>query len=617
MNIYLIILAVLVLGVLGFVLYKALHAPKEQAKNFADDHFRVDSLVESLRERVNAELNVDYTTLNIPVSEIRKREENRALLAKNTRECCLGDAGEREFVKETLKDWLQKYEGINSLTINKVIPFDRPDKMTAQDKFEYMYTLFKREYSTRVFDHMTKAFADAGWENFNKPDISATGEFFTEDDVEKAWEMLELEGGYNDQLETVVQRIYQKMYGHDVADNLISDESIDAVQAGTGGKTRVDFNYLAEIQAKDQEASDLDKVVMVNEIVFIIFHGRLIRVAFLAFDSYRTLERVTKNIYQYHTRVALSQKDPMLQSSLKNNSRVMVWRPPTCQSYGFIVRKFESVTASDIHSLFRDNGADDIITFMQMLVRSELNFVISGDPSCGKTTTLKALIKEIPDNYNIRTVETTFELDLNNLYPLKNVLAQQERGDYTVYDAITATKKLDTDVLILGELNEPRVASAYMQISQSGSKMCITTLHHESTRALIDYLVNALVIEIKDAKVAEKQILNVLYFDIHQAKDSNGHHYIDRITEVVPKEHKPYSKLIDTATREYYERSTDDQTFDTVDIFRFNRDTMTYEVVGMISERAKKKMRKVLGAEQTQMLLEMLERKKIPDTRAI
>ena len=51
----------------------------------------------------------------------------------------------------------------------------------------------------------------------------------------------------------------------------------------------------------------------------------------------------------------------------------------------------------------------------------------------------------------------------------------------------------------------------------------------------------------------------------------------------------------------------------TMDIFRYNKETSTYEVVGMISDRSQKKMRKVLGDEQTQKLLEFLERRKIPD----
>ena len=47
---------------------------------------------------------------------------------------------------------------------------------------------------------------------------------------------------------------------------------------------------------------------------------------------------------------------------------------------------------------------------------------------------------------------------------------------------------------------------------------------------------NALVCEwgISDIAVAEKQVVDSINFDIHMIHDTNGHHYIERITQIIP-----------------------------------------------------------------------------------
>ena len=68
--------------------------------------------------------------------------------------------------------------------------------------------------------------------------------------------------------------------------------------------------------------------------------------------------------------------------------------------------------------------------------------------------------------------------------------------------------------------------------------MAITTLHHETTQKLIEYMRNALVSElgISDTIIAEKQVVDSINFDIHMIHDVNGHHYIERITQIVSQD---------------------------------------------------------------------------------
>ncbi len=270
----------------------------------------------------------------------------------------------------------------------------------------------------------------------------------------------------------------------------------------------------------------------------------------------------------------------MLQATLKNNSRVVVARPPVSDSWTFYVRKFTSSDAKKIESLITDKNADKVIEFLKNIVKSECNFVISGNTGGGKTTLLKSLIGFINPAYALRVIESSFELNINNLYPSRNVHAMQERGDFTIYDAITASKKMDTDVLILGEVNEPKVAGAFIQVAQSGSRMAITTLHHETTGKLIEYLRNALVSEfgISDVRVAEKQVVDSIQFDIHMVHDVLGHHFIERITQIIPYESGPYPENSEELQKEFYIRSMNTQLYMLKDVVWFDKESGTYVI---------------------------------------
>ncbi len=609
MNYSIIILAVIVFTIVALVIHMADKAnKKEKASAFAKEHFKISSLENSLRNRINEVLNADLSELSLNKRELEKREQQRAALAKNTREACLGDIGEREYVKAYLKELLQDTEGVTATTVNKIIPFDDDSKMTAQDKFEYMYVLFKREFPFNTFRHMCDEF---GWDT---PKYNKKGEPYyqiTEEDISNAYEKCTYEGNFNDKLDMVTQRLYQQLYGDDIADIFIMDESIDGVEGGTGGQTRAEFNFLAELRKDENE----EYIPRNYDVFYVVYKGRAIRMSFLSFGTAKTLERIVKNIYRYNTRVALSQRDPVIQSSLKNGTRIKVARPPVSDGWAFYARKFSSSNAKEIETLFNDPGSELLIKMLIALTQCEFSMFITGDPGSGKTTTLKSMVREINPQYAIRVVEQSFELNLNNLYPEKNVHSLQSRGNFSIYDAINATKQMDTDVIIIGEVNEPGIASGYVQINQSGSKQALTTTHHESTAKAIDYMRNALIAEagITDAMVATQQVIDCVDFDIHMVCDTEGHYFVERITEVIPAEKMPYPETLEEATREYYARVTDAELYTTRNILEYDRATRTYNLKALPCEKKLERMREKLGPKEADEIIEAMVRA-LPET---
>lgn len=552
--------------------YVLLHSGKapEQRESFPDSHFRFENLVGELKNTVNEILNADLTILHISASEVHKRKVQQAKLRIATRQACLGDAGEGEYLKEYIKELLQNRLGISEMTICRVIAFNESNRMSAVEIFEYMYMIYRRVFGIHVFRHLEEDF------DLTAPEKDEEGRpvyRISPERIRNAYSQCSYEGDYVDMLETLTQRCYEVLYGHDVADLLIMDPDIDGVSGGVGGRTRTEYNYMEELLGTVGKKADNS-----FDVIYCVYRGRLVRMQFMSFGRELNLERVVKNIYRYNTKATLSKRNPVLNASFRNNSRIVVARPPVSDSWAFYVRKFASTDARKIESLITDKGADKVIAFLKQIVESELNFVISGNTGGGKTTLLKALIGYINPSYALRVIESSFELNINNLYPDRNVHVMQERGDFTVYDAIAASKKMDTDVLVLGEVNEPKVAGAFVQVAQSGSRMAITTLHHETTQKLIEYLRNALVSEcgISDVHVAEQQVVDLISYDIHMVHDVAGHHYIERITRIDRCVGGDIPNDSEEAKREFYRRMTAPKSYRLTDVVVFDRERGEY-----------------------------------------
>lgn len=571
--------------------------------------YSVDALCERIRQEINKVLSVQDTGKTsgrrifgsgrvFPEKELQEQRV-RARLRQAARTACFQNIGEREYLKSYIREILISRLHITPANICRVIPFDRTADMSARDMFEYMYSMYSERYGRHA---MKRMFRDMGWDKKH-----ASGDrtaYIDEEDVFDAYTMCQYPGDYNDRLNTVVERCYSQMYGHDCADILISDMSVDGVSGGTGGRTRSEYDFMEELQCGGD--SGLTES-MNTDVVFVVLDGKLFRMKFLSFGSVERLSRVVKNIVRCNAKEVLSVKNPVVCGTLADNSRVVAARPPVSDGWSFYVRKFAGTRAKDLPQLIIHDNAEPVIALLRMIPGAELNFVVSGNTGGGKTTLVKALVRYIDPGYCIRVVETGFELGINNLYPERNIHVLQERGDFSIYDAITATKKMDTDVILIGEINEPGLAGAYIQVAQSGSRMAITTLHHETTQSLIEYMRNALVSECRmnDIRVAEQQVVEVLDLDIHMVHDTAGNHYIERITEILPLTLNGTTEETEKHSGDFGPKMTDRPQYVLRDLIVFDKRDMRYRVLSMPSEKILNRIREKLG-EDMERELELL-----------
>jgi pilus assembly protein CpaF len=248
------------------------------------------------------------------------------------------------------------------------------------------------------------------------------------------------------------------------------------------------------------------------------------------------LIRVCKNLYRYDNVGHLTSSNGYKLSYLQDGSRVVVVRPKLTAGWAFFLRKFDSAKKMPITTLVRDEGNEILIELVKWAVKGCLNIIISGDQNSGKTTFLKAILQFIDQRYPIRTTEQEFELWISDTYPHLNVASFRGSEEVSLIESIDIQKKTDGAIMILGEVASSNLASAYISLTQSGTKSTMCTCHCVTTESLVDYFRNAVLASgtFSNEMIAEEQVANSIDLDIHWEKAGNGHRYISHITEIIP-----------------------------------------------------------------------------------
>lgn len=519
------ILSILVfLGIFFLILFGK--NGKKTNKQYTREYFRIDHLTAMVKQRMDEIQMMNPQELNLSRSETKKREERKAHLRKALRECNK-EKGSRRYVIEFIKELLQTELQINEESILWTIRFEEPWHLSSIEQFIILYVTYFLMGEKRIFEELCERY---GWD---REKTNEEGKFYevTAEEIQYAFLNKGSSISYQGKLECVAQLIYQKLYGLDVCDVLIFDESIDDCAAGCGGTTLGENHYLEEMmKSGNVQRHNYDSV-------WIIYHGKKILLSFLTFGNQKNLERVVKSLAcNEEGRMLTRQNGYMLLNTEKH--RIAVARPPHSASWAFYVRNLNSVQEITFQRLFPDKGNDKLERVIAGLMKANQSFIITGDQASGKTTTLRSLLRFIDQRLSIRAVEAIFEIQANNLLPGRNTQLIQEIGNRSLSEAITFLKKTNTDVTILGELDETRKAGLLIQICQTGGLFTISTSHHRTTKKLVEYLRNALLehTNLSSPFIAENQVVDSIHFDIHQEKDKDGKRYIRRITEIIPNE---------------------------------------------------------------------------------
>ena len=574
MNFVNIILILLVLLIAGFLIIRKLKKrqdEKEEEKVQVDDKtYTLEKMTAFVKKRLDEITKINLYDIGLSEEELKRRKNKKYELKKALKGCTYGDVNDKKYVKELIFDILSKEYGVSEINISTAIPFDIPSLLTAQDKFEIVLYMYKQDFGYEALSEIINKYDLARLKYISgetKPSY-----VITEEEINEIFEKENFVLAFQDKLNVVVQRIYQHYKGYSSIDE-IRDMNIDGISGGVSGLPE---SFLSQVAQTDGDYLDQivdHKVPRACDSIWIMFHGKSIRLAFLSFGTEAELKRVCQNIYKYNNPGQLSDTNGYKINEMKDGSRVVVVRPSFSETWAFFVRKFD-VKRSTLEQWFKgEPGCDDSIELLKYLVKGARIISITGEQGCGKTTMLMGMIENIYETMNIRVQETAFELHLRKIYPTRNILTFRETDTISGQEGLDVQKKTDGSVNIIGEVATDPVASWMIQAAQVASKFTLFTHHAKTFPDLVTALRNSMLRTgvFKNEKTAEEQVVQVLNFDIHLKKDFRGKRYVERITECIPIEDKneytfdhrkektlegKFDKFFDNATH-YFEKVTD------------------------------------------------------------
>jgi type IV secretion system protein VirB11 len=234
----------------------------------------------------------------------------------------------------------------------------------------------------------------------------------------------------------------------------------------------------------------------------------------LPFADFEWCKRLSKLVAN-STRQRISEESPLLSGSLPTGERIQIVLPPatTPNCVAITIRRPSnqvwSLAELAQRGLFdrtrRATGdlddteaellklleAREYQAFMRLAVHSRRNIVVSGPTGCGKTTCTKALIREIPSNERLITIEDAKELVLDR-HPnhVRLFYSKDDQGlaRVTPKQLLESCLRMKPDRILLAELRSEE-AFDYLRNVNSGHPGSITSVHAASAELAFEQLV--------------------------------------------------------------------------------------------------------------------------------
>jgi type IV secretion system protein VirB11 len=254
---------------------------------------------------------------------------------------------------------------------------------------------------------------------------------------------------------------------------------------------------------------------------------------FADFDWCSRLAKLVANATQQR----IDATAPLLSASLPTGERVQIVMPPatTAGCVAIAIRrpadKVWSIEELGRRGIFRSTrqagqrlddteeellrllSSSDYEAFMRLAVRSRKNILVSGPTGSGKTTWTKALIREIPSDERLVTIEDAKELVLDQ-HPnhVRLFYSKDDQGvaRVTPKQLLESCLRMKPDRILLAELRADE-AFDYLRNVNSGHPGSITSVHATSAELAFEQLVLLVKQNPGGRELARHDIKSLLY----------------------------------------------------------------------------------------------------------
>ncbi|MFE3123264.1 CpaF family protein [Streptomyces hydrogenans] len=231
-----------------------------------------------------------------------------------------------------------------------------------------------------------------------------------------------------------------------------------------------------------------------------------------------------------------STASPDVALRLPDGSRLQALHPEITGERTFVTIRRHRLRNATLDDLARMGAMDTTIaSLLRACVRARRNVIVVGEQSSGKTTLMRALLREIPQHERFGTIETEFELWAHHngyhtqVVPMEARESNGERvdgravGEITLLDLMYRAKRMSLKRVVVGEVRGPEI-TAMMQALTSDRPGSMCTMHASEPHVVFDRIAELYLLARGNfsEQLAYRQIANGLHFAVFMSVDESG-----------------------------------------------------------------------------------------------
>ncbi|KOY43832.1 MULTISPECIES: P-type DNA transfer ATPase VirB11 [Vibrio harveyi group] len=276
----------------------------------------------------------------------------------------------------------------------------------------------------------------------------------------------------------------------------------------------------------------------------------------LTFDKCVRLAKLTAT----YSGQSLDERKPILSATLPRGERIQIAIPPTTLSghVSLTIRKpshiefdlmdyekqgffdecedFSDELSSEEKTLLELKENRKFREFLELAVASRKNIIVSGSTGSGKTTFFRSLLKQVPDDERLISIENVDELGLYKTHSNTTSLFYSAGGQgvspITQQDLLESSLRMKPDRIFVAELIRGDEAFYYLRNVNSGHPGSITTMHANSAKLAIEQLVLFLKESQSGSTMSREDIKQLLFMCVDiivQIKNVRGKRVVTEI----------------------------------------------------------------------------------------
>ncbi len=289
-----------------------------------------------------------------------------------------------------------------------------------------------------------------------------------------------------------------------------------------------------------KEPSISDILVNKFDKVYVERFGRLTLTPVRFKDNAHLLHIIEKIVSQVGRRVDEAQ--PLVDARLPDGSRVNAIIPPLAlDGPALSIRRFGRHVITSEELITNKTIMPGMLQFLAACVAAKTTILISGGTGSGKTTTLNAISRFIPEDERIITIEDTAELQLQQRHVVKFETRPpnlNKEGGINQRQLVRTALRMRPDRIIVGECRGGE-ALDMLQAMNTGVEGSMTTIHANSPKdafSRLEAMVLMSDVEIP-SKVILQQVASAIKMVVQVSRLQDGSRKIIAISEVVGIEH--------------------------------------------------------------------------------